>query len=158
MSQTTDFGTESLQERIDREIILARHIRVIVESASDAAVVLRAPLAPNTNHKGTAFGGSLYSLAVLTGWAWATRYLAARAIEADAVIQESSMRFLAPVRGEMRACMEIPAASDVERFQRMLKRAGRGRIRLRVNMHYGETLATVFDGLFAAALRPGAMK
>jgi thioesterase domain-containing protein len=158
MPQITDFGTEYLQERIDREIVLARHIRVIVESASDAAVVLRAPLAPNANHKGTAFGGSLYSLAVLTGWAWATRYLAARALEADAVIQESSMRFLAPVRGEMRACMETPAASDVEKFQRMLKRAGRGRIRLRVNMHYGETLATVFDGLFAAALRPGAIK
>ncbi len=45
---------------------------IIVEAADDdEPVVLRAPLAPNANHKGTAFGGSLYSLAVLTGWAWA---------------------------------------------------------------------------------------
>ena len=29
---------------------------------------------PNANHKGTAFGGSLFCVAVLTGWAWATRY------------------------------------------------------------------------------------
>jgi thioesterase domain-containing protein len=155
MPQFTDFGTEYLQERIDREIALAKHIRVIVESASDAELVLRAPLAPNSNHKGTAFGGSLYSLAVLTGWAWATRYLAARALPGDAVIQESGMRFLAPVRGEMRACIEIPAVEDVEKFHKMLERAGRGRIRLRVNMHHGATLAAVFDGLFAAAVRPG---
>jgi thioesterase domain-containing protein len=155
MAQITDFGAEYLQERIDREITLAKHIRVIVESASDAALELRAPLAPNANHKGTAFGGSLYSLAVLTGWAWATRYLAMRALAADAVIQESSMRFLTPVRGEMRACIEVPAAEDVEKFHKMLERAGRGRIRLRINMYHGETLAAVFDGLFAAAVRPG---
>ena len=49
-------------ERIVGEFPLARHIGIVVESADDAAVVLRAPLAPNANYKGTAFGGSLYSL------------------------------------------------------------------------------------------------
>ena len=78
--QAANFGREYLQERIGREFMLARHIGVVVESADDAAVVLLAPLAPNANHQGTAFGGSLYSLSVLTGWAWLTRYLAARNI------------------------------------------------------------------------------
>ena len=101
------------------------------------ALVLRAPLAPNANHKGTAFGGSLYSLAVLTGWAWLTRFLATRKLDAEAVIQESSMRFLAPVHGEMRACIEIPADAEIDKFQKMLVRADRGRIRLQVKMHEG---------------------
>jgi hypothetical protein len=35
----------------------------------------------------------------------------------------------------------------------MLVRAARGRIRLQVKMHEGSALATVFDGLFAAAMR-----
>jgi thioesterase domain-containing protein len=126
---------------------------VIVESADDQSLVLRAPLAPNANHKGTAFGGSLYSLAVLTGWAWLTRFLATRKLDAVAVIQESSMRFLKPVHGEMRACLEIPAAADIDKFQKMLVRADRGRIRLQVKMHEGSALATIFDGLFAAAMR-----
>jgi thioesterase domain-containing protein len=154
MLQSVKFGVEYLQTRINREIALAKHMGVIVESADDAAVILRAPLAPNSNHKGTAFGGSLYSLAVLTGWAWATRYLAARGINADAVIQESSMRFLVPVQGEMRASIEIPSSSDIDKFAKMLQRAGRGRISLRVNMHHNLILATIFDGLFAAAMRP----
>ena len=153
MQAASAFGADYLQERIDREIMLARPMGVIVESADELSLVLRAPLAPNANHKGTAFGGSLYSLAVLTGWAWLTRFLATRNLDAEAVIQESSMRFLKPVHGEMRACLEIPAAADIDKFQKMLMRADRGRIRLQVKMHEGSALATIFDGLFAAAMR-----
>ena len=153
MLQMSAYGAEYLQERIDREIMLAKPMGVIVESANDSGLILRAPLAPNANHKGTAFGGSLYSLAVLTGWAWLTRFLATRKLDAEAVIQESRMRFLKPVHGEMRSCLEIPADADVDRFQKMLERADRGRIRLQVKMHEGSALATVFDGLFAAAMR-----
>ena len=151
--QVIAFGIEYLQERIDREIVLARPMGVIVESADDAGIVLRAPLPPNTNHKGTAFGGSLYALAVLTGWAWLTRYIASSDINADAVIQESSMQFLVPVKGELRATITPPAEADIDKFRKLLLRAGRGRIRLRVEMRQGEQLATVFDGLFAAAMR-----
>jgi thioesterase domain-containing protein len=154
MLKPVEYGADYLQNRIDREIMLAKPMGVIVEAADETAVVLRAPLAPNSNHKGTAFGGSLYSLSVLTGWAWITRVLATRQVDADAVIQESSMRFLAPVHGEMRACIQIPAAADIDKFQRMLLRAARGRIRLHVNLYQGLKLATVFDGLFAAAMRP----
>ena len=153
MLQSVGYGADYLQNRIDREIMLAKPMGVIVETADETALILRAPLAPNANHKGTAFGGSLYSLAVLTGWAWITRFLATRELDADAVIQESSMRFLAPVHGEMRACIEIPTEAAVNKFQRMLVRADRGRIRLLVNIHQGSRLASVFDGLFAAAMR-----
>lgn len=148
-----EFGAQRLQQLIDSEIMLAKPMGIIVEAADEGAIVLRAPLAPNANHKGTAFGGSLYSIAVLTGWAWITRFLATREIDAEAVIQESNMRFLAPVHGEMRSSIEIPAADEVEKFQKMLLRAARGRIRLQVNVRAGATVASVFDGLFAAAMR-----
>jgi thioesterase domain-containing protein len=153
MPHAARFGPDYLQKLIDREIRLAKHMHVVVESADDDSIVLRAPLAPNSNHKGTAFGGSLYALAVLTGWAWVTRSLATHELDAEAVIQQSSMRFLVPVHGELRASIEAPTAAAVEKFHRMLKRAGRGRIRLHVHMHEGRALATVFDGLFAAAMR-----
>ncbi|MEP6547754.1 MAG: YiiD C-terminal domain-containing protein [Gammaproteobacteria bacterium] len=148
-----DFDTTYLQHRIVSEFALARHIGIVVESADDGAVVLRAPLAANANYKGTAFGGSLYSVAVLTGWAWVTRYLAARGVAADAVIQESSTRFLAPVQGELRASAAAPPEAQIDKFRKMLQRVGRGRIRLCVEIHYDQTLATLFEGVFAAAMR-----
>jgi thioesterase domain-containing protein len=150
-----DFGAKFLQGRIDREIVPAKHMGIVVEAANDEELVLRAPLAPNANHKGTAFGGSLYSLAVLTGWAWLTRDLAVRKLDAAAVIQESNMRFLLPVHGEMRASIEIPAGPEVAKFHKMLLRAGRGRIRLSVHVRHGESVAAIFDGVFAAAMRRG---
>lgn len=149
----THFGREYLQRRIATEFALAAHIGVVVESADAAGVVLRAPLAPNANYKGTAFGGSLFSLAVLTGWAWITRYLAMEAFAADAVIQASSIRYLAPVHGEFRAKSEPPPPADVEKLARMLKRAGRGRIGLGVDILQGATLAARFDGVYAAVAR-----
>ncbi len=153
-NQSANFGREYLQNRIVGEFPLARHMDIVVERADDAAVVLRAPLAPNANYKGTAFGGSLYSVAVLTGWAWVTRYLAARGLAADAVIQESSVQYLAPVQGDLRASVEAPPDAQIAIFRKMLQRAGRGRIRLRIEIVHNRTLATLFEGVFAAILRP----
>jgi thioesterase domain-containing protein len=153
MQEESVFGRVYLQERIASEFALARHIGIMVESADDDSVVLSAPLAANANYKGTAFGGSLFSVAVLTGWAWTTRYLAVADLRADAVIQESTVRYLAPVRGVLRASLVAPSVPQIEKFRKMMQRAGRGRIRLKVNIHHGVTLATEFEGVYAAAVR-----
>jgi thioesterase domain-containing protein len=153
MQRELAFGREYLQDRIVSEFALARHIGIVVESADDSGVVLCAPLAANANYKGTAFGGSLFSVAVLTGWAWVTRYLAAAELAADAVIQESTIRYLVPVQGMLRASVAAPSTAQIEKFRKMLQRAGRGRIRLAVDIHHGQILATQFEGVFAAAVR-----
>jgi thioesterase domain-containing protein len=148
-----DFGKDYLQQRIAREFPLARHIGIRVDSADDAGIVLRAPLAPNSNDKGTAFGGSVYSIAVLAGWSWVARYLAAHELTADAVIQESTIRYLAPVEDELCAALAAPSEAQVSKFRKMLERARRGRISLRVDIHSADALRVRFEGVFAAALR-----
>jgi thioesterase domain-containing protein len=153
MRAESPFGKEYLQKRITSEFALARHIGVVVERADDFGLVLSAPLAPNANYKGTAFGGSLFSVAVLTGWAWLTRYLDAAQVAADAVIQESTIRYLAPVHGILRATLVPPTTAHIEKFRKMFQRAGRGRIRLIVDIRQGRTLAAKFEGVFAAAER-----
>src|SRR5271170_8503682 len=131
------YGVPYLQRRIHDEFPLARHIGIEVEFAADDRMVLSAPFEPNANHNGTAFGGSQFCIAVLTGWAWVTRYLAARDVAADAVIQESTIRYLAPGYGPLRAILQPPPPAGVEKFRRMLRRAGRGRVRLSVDVHDG---------------------
>jgi len=153
MPVAQDFGRQYLQARIAAEFALAEHIGVVVERASATELVLRAPLTPNANDKGTAFGGSLFALAVLTGWAWIARDLAARGCSADVVIQTSSIRYLAPVHGEFRAVLQAPAGTDIEKFIKMLQRARRGRIDLAVDIYQDTTLATHFDGIYAAIAR-----
>jgi thioesterase domain-containing protein len=147
------YGVEYLRRRIHDEFPLARHIGIGVEQVADDRLVLSAPFEPNANHNGTAFGGSQFCIAVLAGWAWATCYLAARHVAADAVIQESSIRYLAPARGPLRAILQPPPPEGVEKLRRMLRRAGRGRIRLNVDVHDGAELVTQFHGVFAVSVR-----
>jgi len=147
------YGAEYLRRRILEDFPLARHIGIEVEFVGDDRVVLGAPFEPNANHNGSAFGGSQFCIAVLTGWAWATRYLAAQQVSADAVIQESTIRYLAPAYGPLRAILQPPSPEAVEKFRRMLRRARRGRIRLNVDVHDGATLVTQFHGVFAASIR-----
>ena len=72
---------------------------VHVERFDESALILTAPLAPNHNHLGTAFGGSLATLATLAGYTLLWLELGDR--ESHIVIQESQIRYLAPVRGEL---------------------------------------------------------
>ena len=153
MQADPPFGKHYLQQRILSGFPLARHLGIVVDSADDAGVVLHASLEANANHQGTAFGGSLFSVAVLTGWAWAIRYLAVKGLVGDAVIQHSTIRYLVPVRGTLNARLVTPATAQTDKFDKMLRRAGRGRIRLKVDIHYGGALATEFEGDFAAAIR-----
>jgi len=58
-----------------------------------------------------------------------------------------------PVQGEFRASAVAPSGAQIDKFRKMLQRAGRGRIRLRVEITHDRTLATVFEGVFAASMR-----
>jgi thioesterase domain-containing protein len=74
-------------------------------------------------------------------------------VTADAVIQESTIRYVAPARGPLRAVLQPPLPEVIEKLRRMLRRSGRGRIRLNVDVHDGAQLVTQFHGVFAVSIR-----
>ena len=74
-----------------------------VASFDGASLILDAPLDPNLNHKSTAFGGSLYSIAVLCGWGLLHLKLAEARLHKHIVIQESNIRYLHPVVQDLHA-------------------------------------------------------
>ncbi len=61
---------QRLEEYLSRHIPLSDALQVEVAVALPDRILLKAPLAPNSNHRGTAFGGSIYALALLAGWSW----------------------------------------------------------------------------------------
>lgn len=112
------------------EIPLARHIGVQVLAYDGRSLVLGAPLEANSNHKGTAFGGSLYSLAVLAGWGLLLLELEARDIDAEIVIHSCTVDYRLPVAGDFIARAVAPQAALVERCVRTFARYGRARIEI----------------------------
>lgn len=145
-----EMSVRELQARMHAEIPLTRHIDVRIGPYEPDALTLSAPLAANANHKGTAFGGSLFSLAVLAGWGLLALKLEERNLHAELVIQDSHVEYLAPVRGDFTARATLPEASEFSRFLRTLERRGRARIRVSVTVAQGDIETVRFDGTFAA--------
>ena len=99
-----------------------------VELYDGASLRLAAPLGPNVNHRGTAFGGSLSALAILSGWLLLHLKLRDAGVAARLVIQRSALDYVAPVDGDFTATAALPGAGAWDRFLRTLTRHRSARV------------------------------
>ena len=99
--------TDFLRDRIP--LVRAMELRVLVADAH--RVCIAAPLEPNLNLHGTAFGGSLAALGILSGWAALYRGLLEVGLaDAALVVRQSELDYLKPARGELLAECHRPDA------------------------------------------------
>ena len=91
-------------------------------------MTLAAPLAPNLNHRNTAFGGSISALGILSGWTLLFLKLRECNIKSRLVIQKSAFDFEDPIAADFTAVCTLPDAAAWEKFLRTLTRHGRARI------------------------------
>lgn len=137
-----------LERFLHEKIPLAVAMGVHVAECSDARVVLTAPLALNRNHLQTAFGGSLHSLATLSGYSLLWWLL--REPHAHIVIRESTIQYERPVRDTLRAVCHAPPTIDLERFRRDFARKGKARIALEAAIEHDGEIAARFHATFVA--------
>ena len=138
-----------LEAYLHNHIPLVRHMQLRVENWNDSGLTLGAPLLPNINHEGTAFGGSLESLAMLACWGlvW---LLLENEPTLHIVVAESSMRFLRPVSSTLNAHCAIPDESTRRNFFAMRHRRHKARIKLQARIVQENVLYTEFSGQFVA--------
>lgn len=136
-----------LQQTLHHEIPLTREMGITVVSYSGTELILAAPLKPNINHKATAFGGSLYSLAVLCGWGMLHLKLAEAKLHRHIVIQDADIRYLLPVAEDMQAECEMNE-EELQRFLATLKKHGRARLALKVVIRHERKPAVEFSGRY----------
>jgi thioesterase domain-containing protein len=137
----------NLEYLLHSEIPLSQAMGIRVAGYDGRCLRLAAPLAPNINHKLTAFGGSLYSLAVLCGWGLLHLKLAEAGLHKHIVIQEGNIRYLRPVNREMLAECSVDEA-DLSRFLRILEKHDRARLALDVVIHHQGQPAVEFSGRY----------
>lgn len=107
-------------------IPLTAAMQVTVERQETLLVELVAPLLPNRNDKGSAFGGSIASLLTLAGWSLLTRTLHSAGLDGAIYIQDANLAYLSPGWDTLRA--RASASPEViERFVRQFHQRGRAR-------------------------------
>lgn len=148
----TDLG-RALQETLDHEIPLARAIGLAVAGYDASGLALRAPLAPNMNHKSTAFAGSLNAVATLAGWGLVWLILRERGLRGTVVIHESATQYRRPVSADFVARCPAPAPDQTGRFVATLCRRGKARLALVVEISDDDgRVAVAFTGSYVALL------
>lgn len=124
---------------------LALNISVI---STDEAVKLHLPYEGNTNHHSTIFGGSLSLGATLAGWAVVHTHFAQA--EGNIVIKDSSMRYLAPARGDV--IITATLSDDLHQANLMLERFGKARVNAQCTLSVGDVVVADFVGVFVVKL------
>jgi thioesterase domain-containing protein len=131
-------------------IPLAGAMGVEIRRLDEHVLEIAAPLAPNRNHMGTAFGGSLQGLATLAGWG-VTLIATGHPDTHHVVIRDAQMRFLAPVSGELVATAVRPSPAAVAAFRGTLAERGRARLTVPVMIQGpDDAVAARFVGEFVA--------
>lgn len=141
-------SARQLQELLHDKIPITRAMGVKAEDYDGQRLVLSAPLDANVNHLGTAFGGSLDALAVLSSYG--LLWLELQDDECHLVIRDSTISYERPVRGELRAVCVSPGAEALAAFKKNYRRKGRARIVLSATVEDGGVLAARFRGTFVA--------
>jgi len=137
---------------IHEHIPLTSHLGAVVDSFDSNSVTISAPLAPNLNHRNTAFGGSISALGILSGWTLLFLKLKEYGIKNRLVIQKSSFDFQDPISDDFFATCTLPDAAIWEKFLKTLTRHGRARIAVRSRIESSSGTGGNHEGVYVAVV------
>lgn len=144
------------------ELYLRQHFPALAsagltfDNESEDYLVMSAPLAKNHNDLDTAFGGSLYNLALMS--CWSTLYLAcSERIESPRIVtRDAQMRYRHPVDDAIiHASCRKPNTRQWEGFFAHYEKAGRTSITLTSSIRNDQGTAAYFDGVFVLLEQSG---
>ncbi|WP_166263744.1 YiiD C-terminal domain-containing protein [Marinobacter caseinilyticus] len=125
------------RKRIHDVIPLTQGLNVHLDAYNGWQLVASAPLAPNHNHQGTAFGGSIYALAVVSAWSLVELLLEDSGLTGSVVIQRGEIDYAGPITDDFYALCALPDEETVARFHKSIARHGKGRLALTAHVYLG---------------------
>jgi thioesterase domain-containing protein len=143
-------AADDLTQKIRGSIPLSESMQFSIDSLSQEAIRVVAPLQPNVNIHGTGFAGSIYSLGVLTGWALGTHIMDELAMDGDLVVGKAEISYRAPVKADLE-CHCQATTEQRESFLQQFREEGKSRLALEVTI--GELPQAILKATFVALAR-----
>src|SRR6266550_7864338 len=127
-----DDRLRAAEKFLHEQIPITRAMGLRVVANDESGFTVEAPVALNSNHLRTAFGGSINAVATLAAYGFL--WMELKDAAAHVVVAESSIRFLRPVRETIRAICLRPDANSLTTFRNQFAEKQKARISLRVNV------------------------
>jgi thioesterase domain-containing protein len=149
----------ALEHELLADIPLSRAMALRITAWDGEVLEMNAPLAPNINDKGCAFGGSLASVMTLAGWALVRLAVDAAGLASDIYVQDSTIRYLAPVWGDLHAQARLDGEDSFATFLDALRARGKARLTVQVVVAADDgSPATTLSARFVAMARADSSK
>jgi len=140
---------DEIQRIIDEQIGPAAQMQFRVARCDGESLHMRAPLAANLNHHGSGFGGSLYSICAVAGWALLLYALREAGLDGWIVIREARVRYLRPLREDLQVRIAPAQADGLAAALADLRSRGAARVSLRASIADRGRAALAFEGEFS---------
>ena len=159
MSERSGFPThlggshlDHVRHKLRSQVPLIAHMGVDLLSWDGATVMVEAPLEPNLNTHGTAFGGSLYNVAAMTGWSAVHLTLMDAGHTPSVWVAKGEIDYKAPVRGTL---CGIATVTDESRHHLLhaYETKGRAKITIDVVIREGHQDAVLLKAVYAAMVQ-----
>jgi len=142
-----------LGQLLTTEIPIAGEIGIRNFKLSSDQFSFELPLDPNRNHKGTLFGGSLYSAGALSCYGLFLVGLRGSSIGTNnIVIAEGQMKYKAPVDQDAKVVASWNSDLEKEQFFKTLTLKNKARVLMRAHVFIGDQVCAEFSGLFVAQI------
>ena len=141
-----------LQPTMHAAIPLTGAIGIRAVAYDREGLLLSAPLAQNINDKRTVFSGSLNAVLTLAGWGLIWLLLEEQQLSGAIVIQDSTIKYLQPVRRDFVARGHMPERSEIEQLQSTLRKRGRARLSVQAQIWEDNALRVTFTGRYVVDL------
>ncbi len=138
-----------LTEFVQTHLPTAQALQISVADYDSQSLTLNAPLGPSINDKQTAFGGSLYVLAVMAGWGMVYLRCREAGIDPNIVVARGEIDYLAPVDSDIVASSLAVDETEWQRFLSDFESRGKAKIELRTQVVRDGKPAVSFKGLYA---------
>lgn len=129
----TSVAPLSLEKRLN-SIPPVHALQVRLAGYDGNRLSLAAPLAPNVNDKGSAFGGSLVSVMTLAAWALVSMKLEEASHVAEVYVQDSAVRYLTPLHHDLLAVAQLGPGQDWDQLMTTFAQRGKARAQLQAQI------------------------
>ncbi len=146
---------QALQAFVTQHVPLVAAAGIEVDHYDAQSLVLSAPLDKNINDKGTAFGGSLYNLCVVTGWGLTWLLSQELQLAGEIVVAKGEIEYLRPLRGRLIATVARPEQDALCHFKAGYARRGKAVLQQTVTIpDETGTPCVRFQGKYALVAEP----
>ena len=143
----------TLQNKLHTEIPLTKMMQLQIEDYNNKELITSAPLDININDKGTAFGGSLSTITIISSWSLC--WLISQKLGYDSkniVVIQNSNSYLKPVTKNIECYTIQPSKEEIAVLKNKLDNKGSASIKIVSQIIEDGEVCVEFEGVYVIKL------